>query len=552
MGFTLGDRLGLKTSTCRVRGCNRTWTDLSGSPMLRGGNGGANEASGDLRGLCEPCRKKYPSLADQQKPCAKPGCERTWTWTREEQLEAFANRRQGQGKVHDPKSLCVECEAELAALESKDVACAVPGCARTATLSPRDQFLGEGAVSPATAFGIEGVVCGPCADVASRLKDKDVGCGISQCKRTWVWGAAEQLSAFAQGKPNLAPRRMCTECRAEFGKLVEKPVRCRASGCKNTWTWTREDQLDTCVADKPLPKAPPRLCERCFDIWKDLQDVDRPCRQSGCTNTWIDKRGAQLARALRGKPGEPYPQYCAQHTQMLEHLGDRPVPCKTEGCDGTWTWTRAQQLAAGVRPPEMQTPEAPEVEKAAPGPVVVNDREPVAEDAAGAEAEHDPIVAGAEPDAGHDVESTELRAEPTQAAAVPGPAARPVQEKRGKNKRRGRRRREVHPPARHCARCADFLTTHKTIEIPCSACGTPIFWPPESQRQTDLGNWEVPKLCGACKRDATEAARQQARELLRQGGVMALVEHAGGPEKSPVPTEDAPASPETTGESSTH
>ena len=46
-------------------------------------------------------------------------------------------------------------------------------------------------------------------------------------------------------------------------------------------------------------------------------------------------------------------------------------------------------------------------------------------------------------------------------------------------------------------------------------CGTPIFWPPESQLQTHLGNWAEPSLCGACKRDATEAARAAQREALR-------------------------------------
>ena len=36
--------------------------------------------------------------------------------------------------------------------------------------------------------------------------------------------------------------------------------------------------------------------------------------------------------------------------------------------------------------------------------------------------------------------------------------------------------------------------------------------------QTHLGNWAEPTLCGACKRDLTEAARAVEREVLRHGG----------------------------------
>ncbi len=53
------------------------------------------------------------------------------------------------------------------------------------------------------------------------------------------------------------------------------------------------------------------------------------------------------------------------------------------------------------------------------------------------------------------------------------------------------------------------------MEIPCKHCGTPIYWPPESQLQTHLGAWAAPAMCGACKRDAIEAARTVEREALR-------------------------------------
>src|SRR6185295_16606626 len=122
------------------------------------------------------------------------------------------------------------------------------------------------------------------------------------------------------------------------------------SGCKKTWTWARGDQLDACLAGKPVPKAPARMCPSCLDIYSKLKDVERPCRRTTCKRTWTDKRGAQLARAVRGKTGDPYPHYCTECEKEIGELEDREVPCKTEHCPGTWTWTAGQQLAAGVRP----------------------------------------------------------------------------------------------------------------------------------------------------------------------------------------------------------
>ena len=78
-----------------------------------------------------------------------------------------------------------------------------------------------------------------------------------------------------------------------------------------------------------------------------------------------------------------------------------------------------------------------------------------------------------------------------------------------------KRRREIRPPERRCQDCSDFLKDKKTLEIPCKQCGTPIYWPPESQLQTHLGAWAEPAMCGACKRDAIEAARNAEREALR-------------------------------------
>jgi len=313
---------------------------------------------------------------------------------------------------------------------------------------------------------------------------------------------------------------MCEACKAEFGGIADRQVRCRTSGCKSTWTWARGDQLDACLAGKPIPKAPHRMCERCIGIYQSLKDVERPCRRAGCKRTWTDKRGGQLARAVRGKTGDPYPQYCEVCAKEMGDLEDRQIPCKTENCEGTWTWTKQQQLAAGVRP-------EPKVE------------EKLEETPEGQQAEAAPAE-GAAPEAVVP-ETSEVTAEaPASAAAV---AAAPG-EKKGKNRNKKKRRREIRPPERRCQSCSDFLKDKKTVEIPCQTCRTPIYWPPESQLQTHLGAWAEPTMCGACKRDATEAARAAEREALRAAATAAqpgaqVVAEPAPEEPAPEPSPDA-------------
>jgi hypothetical protein len=522
-GFTLADRLGAKTVPCRVSGCTRTWIQLSNKALALGGGSEVDPAD-PTAGMCEPCRNKWKSLRDVERPCERPGCANTWTWPAAAQLQAFATRRP------PPRGLCAECEGKLAALDTKEVPCAAPGCTRVAVISPRQQLMSAEPPPPAAeeaaapgengkkqeprkGITVAGPLCAECTAIAPKIKDKPVSCGISGCSRKWLWKADEQLQFFATGKPDVPPRRMCDECRANFGKLLDREVRCRTSGCKKTWTWSRSDQLDACVAGKPAPKAPARMCESCFETFSHTKDVERPCRRAGCKGTWTDKRGAQLARAVRGKTGDPYPRYCAECEKELGDLQDREINCKTEHCPGTWTWTKEQQLAAGVKPKKLLELEEAEAAKQEAARAVA-----AAPAEAGGEATTPAAPAAAEPKGG------------------------------GKKKRNRKRRREVQPPDRRCSACAEFLASKKTLEIPCSQCATPIYWPPESQLQTHLGNWAMPTLCGACKRDATEAARKAEREALRASHPQPGESHAAeaaGPSGEAAGATAAPAGDET-------
>jgi hypothetical protein len=527
LGFTLADRLGAKSLPCSVPGCTRTWISMAGAKLTLGKNGsgkngkgldlggrGAAQADDPASSMCDPCREKLAKTRDQERACDRPGCEGKWTWPVSAQMEAFATKRPA------PHSLCADCETKLANLEDKPVPCTVPGCTRESVFTRRAQLL---AGAPDVDVTPAPTMCGQCAAVYEKIKDRQVNCGINACKNKWSWSKDEQIQAYAQGLPNEAPRRMCEECKLAFGGIADREVRCRASGCKNTWTWTRSDQLDACLAGKPAPKAPHRMCERCHGIYQTLKDVERACRRGGCKGTWLDKRGAQLARAVRGKTGEPYPQYCESCEKELGDLEDRQIPCKTDNCTGTWTWTKAAQLAAGVRPERKEEAVEPPALAQAPEP--------------------DASAAGEPASAAQPADGTPP-AEGEIATAVAAPAPPAPHQKRRRNKKR----REIKPPERRCQTCLEFLADRKTIEIACQGCKTPIYWPPESQLQTHLGAWAEPSLCGACKRDLTEAQRAAQREALRHPHAEApapdaeVVPVAVAPEPQPEPAAETPAS----------
>jgi hypothetical protein len=492
-GFTLADRLGAKSSPCSVRGCARTWISMVNAKGAKLGGRGAADPSDPASSMCDPCRQAYAKATDSERACDRPGCDGHWTWAARDQVEAFANNRK------PPQRLCAGCEEKLAVLSDQPLPCAVPGCARTAIFSRHDQLLAGAAGAE---LGTPALRCEPCEGVYRKLKDRAATCGINGCKEKWSWTADEQIQAYAAGLPNEPPRRMGKTCEAAFGAIADRQVRCRTSGCKKTWTWSRSDQLDACVAGKPAPKAPHRMCDSCIGIYQSLKDVEHPCRRSSCKGTWLDKRGGQLARAVRGKTGDPYPQYCENCAKEIGDLEDRQLPCKTENCAGTWTWAKAAQLAAGVRPTAKDEDDA--------------SRQPAA-------------VAGGEITGTDGVVGTVVAS-----AEAPAPHVGRVKKDRNKKKRR----REIRPPERRCQACNDFLTDKKTIELPCKHCGTPIYWPPESQLQTHLGAWAEPAMCGACKRDATEAARAIEREALRHGGVVTVAPVA--PPAEPVAEPPAP------------
>ncbi len=57
--------------------------------------------------MCEVCREFCRTHDDRAVPCGRPGCERSWTYKRGAQLQAFL-----AGRFEDPIRLCETCESE--------------------------------------------------------------------------------------------------------------------------------------------------------------------------------------------------------------------------------------------------------------------------------------------------------------------------------------------------------------------------------------------------------------------------------------------------------
>ena len=263
-GFTLADRLGAKSSPCSVPGCTRTWISIAGPARgqarrprrRRPGRSGVV----DVRPVPREVRAR---LRTSSAPAIAPGLRRHLDLdARRQQMEAFADQAPAAATGCAPSA-----RRSSAALEDKTVPCAVPGCTRVVGLHAARAAAGRRARGRADA------PAAPLRAVRGRLPEAEgprrSAAASTAASRSGPGRADEQIQAYATGLPNEPPRRMCDECKADFGAIADREVRCRTSGCKKTWTWTRGDQLDACLAGKPAPKAPHRMCESCIGIYQD-------------------------------------------------------------------------------------------------------------------------------------------------------------------------------------------------------------------------------------------------------------------------------------------
>ena len=439
--------------------------------------------------MCEPCREKFARVTDAERPCDRPGCDGTWTWTAKAQLEAFATDRAAARDVRRLRGEAGRARGQAAPLHRPRLhahgrlhaARAAPG--RRARDDARDAVP---------------LRCVQCESVYRKLKDR---AGQLRHQRLQAasgsGGPTSRFRPSPRASPNEPPRRMCDACRADFGKLADREVRCRTSGCKKTWTWSRCDQLDACVAGKPRAQgAAPHVRELLRPL-PDAQgrraplppqrlqaDLDRQARRP----SWRAPCAARPAIPIRSTARS------ARRSWAISRTGRSRARPRTAPAPGPGR--KQAQLAAGVRPepkveehrraktrrgePSRPSRRAAEAPAAAPETVGSHRRGAGQRTAA-------PTAATS-----RQRQTGQARAQRTESGGArsgrPSGAARPAASS-SRTRRRWRSR----------ARSAGRRSTGR----------------PRASCRPTSATGPRPAMCGACKRDATEAARAIEREALR-------------------------------------
>lgn len=315
----------------------------------------------------------FSHLDDRQIPCKVDGCDRTWTWTAAEQIQAF-----GQPP---PRRMCAEHAAAFGGVGDREVPCANPGCERTWTW-PKSAQLAQmqrsGTAEPPRK------VCPECTKEERELADREVPCRVEGCARTWTWTRDAQLKhrtwarRFAEeeaagtapppertsgGKRRRRrkqrvdvhepPPRMCLPCRDKAAAIVEREVPCKVHGCTRATVLDRESQLRAwarlgtldIAAEAPQTR---RMCESCREFCRTHPDREVSCGRPGCDKTWTYKTGAQLQDSLAGRRQDPIRlcDECARGGLMGLAVGapegTELMPCVVPLCDGVWFYREGE------------------------------------------------------------------------------------------------------------------------------------------------------------------------------------------------------------------
>ena len=367
----IGDAFPETEIKCRIRGCSNRII-LSGKDTM-------SVAAGAKRAerMCDECMARLQTLEDKEMPCSTPGCEGKWIWNKYQQLEATAG-----GRTPHPKGFCKECQEKMKNVQDKQIPCRIKGCKNTWTLTAREQQLLGDAPVPTR-------MCDECYKILNTLQDKEIKCRIHNCDHKILWTRFHQLEHYRAGKAlDSVPSRLCDSCYALFRKLSNREIPCRIKGCKNTWTFTVNEQVEQIAAGKSRPVQkeeaeaaqeaanaeaekdvvksadaaleveaipPNRMCNECYDFFKNAVDIEEPCRNKSCKNTWTLTRSMQLAQK-HFPPSRMSLRYCSECAEKLKDMEDKQMPCSQKGCDGTWTYTKDEQLRdqTGGREPQKR------------------------------------------------------------------------------------------------------------------------------------------------------------------------------------------------------
>lgn len=330
----LGEMFPSQDVKCRVRGC-RNVLHVSGSEIIQQMARGKSAHSFKM---CDACHARLQELSDKEVPCSMPGCEGTFVWDRFQQVEAEKRVRAGED-VKPPHGLCAKCLEKVGEFQDKELPCRLRGCKNTWTWTAKEQMI-SGGKTPAPRL------CNDCYKLYRELKDDYIPCRVKGCHNVVMWTKTQQLEHLRSGKSlDAPPARMCDDCFKKYQELKDEARPCKIKGCKRTWTLTVYEQLEA-IRNTPEgaePKFPERMCKDCFSFYSSAKDIEVPCRNKGCKNTWVWTRSKQLSAHQRGI-AHPMIKLCDECVKEFSQLKNEARPCCTQGCAGTWTYRVEEQL----------------------------------------------------------------------------------------------------------------------------------------------------------------------------------------------------------------
>ncbi len=330
----LGDLFPGKDMKCRIRGCQNV-IHVSGAEVIQNLARGKSSHSSKM---CDECYARLQELADKEMPCSTPGCEGTFVWDRFQQLEAERRAKPGE-EPKPPHGFCDKCKENMGEFHDQERPCRLRGCKNTWTWTAREQ-MASGGKPPAPRL------CNDCFKIYRELKDDYLPCRVKGCNNSVLWTKHQQLEHLRAGKSlDAPPARMCDDCYKKFQELKPMEMPCKIHGCKNTWTLSTYEQLEA-IRNTPEgqePVMPVRMCKDCFHFFSTAKDIEVPCRNKACKNTWVWSRSMQLTAHAHGS-SRPMVKLCDECVKNLSQLKDEERPCCTQGCNGTWTYRAEEQL----------------------------------------------------------------------------------------------------------------------------------------------------------------------------------------------------------------
>lgn len=127
-------KLSERPSVCKVHGCTRPVMVDRDAQLRAWAATGSTDLSSEAplpKQMCEVCREFCRTHDDRSVTCGRPGCEKSWSYKRGAQLQAFL-----AGRFEDPIRLCETCESETRKgahangqpANVEVMPCIVPGC----------------------------------------------------------------------------------------------------------------------------------------------------------------------------------------------------------------------------------------------------------------------------------------------------------------------------------------------------------------------------------------------------------------------------------------